>query len=201
MSFELLEATRIEGLRTINGQPFVAAANPCNYRINVDPTSNPDPFSGGLIVTAASTQPLPVIFNVPLSLNQPGLGPAAPYRTDPDSDITVGPNTITINKTGGYQIAMQMDLLSHTVNPANIAIFQILLNGQSVFATPPICSAAGNFIDLSLSPIGGLYAKGCITTGDCNAFLTAGDVIACVFWLAADSAAITLTSNISIIKL
>ena len=170
-------------------------------RIGVDPSSNVDPWVGGLIVNSASTQPLPAIFNIPLTtVSNPGLQIGDNVNNDPNSAFTVGANTITCNITNDYVISMQFDFLSTLVTPNNICIVQVLVNGNSVFTSPPAISSSSSFVDLTGTPIVGPtpFNLAALTSGSAVTHLNSGDVIAAVLWVLYDSVTIALTSNISI---
>jgi hypothetical protein len=180
--------------RYVNWQPIV------HYRIGINPASNPDPITGGLVVIAAQTQPLPAIFNVPITTaGDPGLGLANNFAYDPTRALVVGPTTITCRRAGRYTFSLQFTCLANIATPGNYGIFQIVRNGEAVFSGPPALSASGPFADLSGSPIDPYFNLGLFASGTAGVQLAAGDVITCVFYLAADSAVISLTSNISIV--
>ena len=181
----------------INGHKQVGIPQ-CQYRISIDPTSNPDPFTNGLIVTSASTQPLPAIFNVPLTIGPITLGIASPFSRDPENCITVGTNTITINRTGIYQISMMMLTLSNLATPNNLNSCQVLRNGQSIFTAPTAVGSATPFFTIAGTPVAGIYNLASPNDASALCSLTAGDVLVLVYWLLFDSAVIELTSNISI---
>lgn len=178
----------------------------CVYRLNLDPTSNPDPITGGLVITAAETQPLPAIFNMPLTSLPQNIDLANGFAFDPDNCITFnnaqGSNdTITVNQAGYYNISIACGFLSNVGSPAvdNFVSCQVLRNGVSAFAGPPITFAGTNFVDISASPIGPVYNLGAFINGSSNVhFLNSGDVISVVVYLQYDTAVITLTTNLSI---
>lgn len=169
------------------------------YRLNVDPTSNPDPFTGGLIVTAASTSAFNFI--LPLTSNQIGLGLANTVAYDPHNHLSFNGTNITCNKTGNYNISLQLDVLSNLATPNNICIAQITYPAENIFAGPPGVSAASNFISISTTPISAIYNIASLTSGSAVIHLNQGDQFDLKFYLAYDTCTIALTSNISIIEL
>lgn len=199
MSFEQIQTVNID-CQTINKIPV----NPSvEYRIGIDPTSNQDPFTGGLIVPSNVTQPYPLIFKVPLSIQDtPGLGFGNNFVYDPTNALTFAPggdNTlIQVNRTGKYNISLQFDVLSNLTTPNNIGIFQLVPNGQAVFAGPPAISGGGSFSDISGTPIGGIFNITMICSGTANVSLTSGDLLCIVYYLQYDTSVIALTSNVSI---
>lgn len=174
----------------------------CCYRLNVNPVSNPDPFTGGLIVASASTHPTPAIFNVPLTGLPQGLGIANPVIADVNNLFTftepVNNDRITCNVTGDYYIAFNIISLSNLATPNNFAAAQVLPTGGAVFMGPPALDNSQAFFSDAGSPIAGVYNILAMATNAAVVHLTAGDVISLVYYLQSDSAVISLTSNLSI---
>lgn len=185
---------------SINYQPLVA------IRYGVDPTSNPDPYTGGLIVNSADTQPYPTIYNVPLTaVSSDGLGLGTNFVYDPSRAFTLNGATITCNRNGFYNISIQLSCLSNLTgapgDPANFAVGQVVKNGQAVFGGPPGVSAGSAFISIDGSPVAPIYNIAALTSGGAGVALKAGDIISLAFYLAKDTAVIALTSGVSIFSL
>ena len=184
---------------TINGQPYHV---PMYYRFEIDPTSNPDPYTGGLIVNSSDTH-TPSIFKIPFTVTpDPPLDLGSGFAHDPENNFTFNPlvdNTIiTCNKTGYYKVSLCMQVLSNLLTPFNISIAQVLLNGQEIFGAPPGLSAGGPFINVFSTPIGGIYNLASLDAGAANVLIKQGDVICVPFFLEYDTAVISLTSNLSL---
>ena len=188
---------------TTHRSNVTAPANPidsCTYRISIDPTSNPEPFVQGLVVDSTSTHP--GTFNIPLTISPLGLGLAETYLYDPTGFLSVGADTITVLKSCVVYASVSLGILSNEVTPNNFFNAQLLHNGQAVFTAPPGMQAGGAFgVNLTPTPVGGLYNRGGFDCGSGILTLTQGDVLALVFYLQYDSCVITLTSAISITML
>lgn len=169
------------------------------YRLNVDPTSNPDPSTGGLIVTAASTAGFN--FPIPLSGNQSGLSIGSPFIDDPDNHLSFSGSTITCNKAGKYRMSIQLGILSNLVTPDNILISQIVPIAQNIFAGPPGLSVGASFISMISTPIVEIFNLGAIIASEAIIELNQGDQIDVKFYLAYDSCVISLTSCLCINEL
>lgn len=168
----------------------------CRYRIGVNPASNPGP-SGGLLIPATSN------FKLPLTATPNGsLGIGDNFKNDPKNLITVNSDTITINKTGQYQLSMMWGcLIPKSItpyDPNNLIVFQLLLNSQSIFLAPPAVNAAGGVISVVGTPLDAYYDAGAFLSGSSIAQLNKGDVLAVMIYIRSDSAEVTLTSNLSI---
>jgi len=169
------------------------------YRFNVDPTSNPDPFSGGLIVTAAETSAFD--FVLPLTSSQTSLALANCIVYDPHNHLSFNGTTVTCNKTGNYSISLQLDILSNLLTPNNICIAQVLYPSETIFGAPPGVSAGSNFIPVTSTPIGGIYNIAALTTGSSIIHLNQGDQFNLKFYLAYDTCVVALTSCLCINEL
>lgn len=179
--------------------PGSIVSNKAIYRLNVDPTSNPDPFTGGLIVTAASTSGFN--FAVPLTDNQNFLGLGSTIKYDPDNHLSFSGTIITCNKAGNYDISLQLNILSNLVTPNNITIAQVLHPADSIFTSPPGPTTGASFIPITSTPIGGFYNLGAIVASCGVVHLEIGDQIDIKFFLAYDSCVISLTSCLCIVEL
>lgn len=175
----------------------------CVYRLNVNPVSNPDPLTGGLIVASGSTHPAPgTIFNVPLTGLPQGLGIANPTISDVNNLFTftepVNNDRITCNVTGDYYISFNLISLSNLATPNNFAVGQLLPTGGAVFTGPPALDSGQAFFSDAGSPIAPFYNIVAMASNAAVVHLTAGDILSLVYYLQSDSAVISLTSNLSI---
>lgn len=196
MSFDNLFCNNLQ-TNTINGSPPGGGSVKCLYRIGVDASSNPGP-TGGLIVKYNITQPSPLYYNMPLTINPIGLGMADNFKDDINNNITVNSNTITINTDGKYLVTISLAVGS-TYSGSNILVAQLLKNTQEVFTYPPGVNCATNFFDTSALPIP--FSTASFLSGSNIITCYTGDEIALVLWLLADQVEIQLTSSISIEKL
>jgi len=169
------------------------------YRLNLDPTSNPDPFIGGLIITAAETAAFDFI--VPLTLANQSLGIGNPFSYDPNNHLSFASNIITCNRTGYYNISLQMAALSNLITPNNGIIFQVLLNGINIFSGPPAITAGSPFFSSMSLPFFAIFNIAAFCSSVSNVQLTQGDQITLKFFLGYDSCVIPLTTNLSITEL
>jgi hypothetical protein len=164
-----------------------------DYRLNVDPTSNVGPL-GGLLVAAASTNPGP--FNVPLTDSQ-AVGIASAFNDDTSSVCTFLGDRIRFNNSGIFNFSFQFPLLSIAII-TDVAM-QLLRTGDSIFAGPPICDAFCRVdVDVSGSPVGGIYDYTCTLAASAIAEITAGDEISLVFYMDSGTVELPLTSCVSI---
>jgi hypothetical protein len=168
------------------------------YRLNVDPTSNPDMIVGGLIVTAAETATFNYV--VPLTFGSQGLNNADGFVHDPNEHLTFTANKIVCNKSGIYQFTIQMNVLSNLITPMNNCTFQILRVSEPFFMSAPLTAAGSGFSNFS-GPISAFYNICACSTAVATARLNAGDEYNCKLFLAYDSVVISLSSNICINEL
>ena len=195
-----LEVGELNSVITVNGKPIsdylrqVASA-----RFNLNPASNPGPI-GGLLVPPASTRPGP--FNIPLIASQ-DLDIAKAYSNDPDGYFTLDNDKITINKSGNYNISFNIPVLSDDSN--NACGVQVVKYGQAIFTSPPLCSGFSAVIDITNTPVGGLYPYASECNGSANCQLDAGTDLSLVVYMfgvntipAPAVAEISLTANLSI---
>lgn len=169
------------------------------YRLNIDPTSNQDPFTGGLIVSAAETAAFD--FVLPLSGNQTSLVLGNPFIYDPHNHLSFNGTTITCNKAGYYNVSLQLDILSNIITPNNICVSQVVIPAENIFTGPPGVSAASNFVSLSSTPVGAIYNIAALMSGAANIYLNIGDQFDLKFYLAYDTCVISLTSCLCINEL
>jgi len=179
--------------------PQSIVSNNAVYRFNVDPTSNPDPLIGGLTVTSAETAGFN--FALPLSTNQGSLGLGTPISYDPNNHLTLNGSTITCNKTGNYEMSLQLNILSNVVTPNNICLSQVVNVGENIFSGPPGVTAGSTFVPLNSTPVGAAFNIGSLITGSAIVHLNAGDQIDLKFYVAYDTCVIALTSCLCIQEL
>ena len=106
-----------------------------SLRAGVDPTSNPDPFIGGLLVPAGASE-----FSIPITVADQSLGIANPYINDPLGYFTVGTDSIIV-QPGEYSASISINIIS--IDPLTIAtegkIMQLMKSTDVIFSAPPIC--------------------------------------------------------------
>lgn len=166
----------------------------CSYRLNIDPTGSVDPFTGGRVIT------VPGQVDLPLTTADQGLGNANGFRSDPSNILTFvdGGTTILVNTAGNFLISFQIPALSNLLTPGNFIQVEVLLNGQMVFADPPMVAGGENFMSNTTSPISGVFNIIADTASECIVQLNAGDVLVLRFYLQFDTCVIPPTSNMSI---
>lgn len=118
-------------------------------RYNCDPSSNPDPFTGGLIVTSAQCQ-TPAIFTIPLTSTGVFPGSASAYD-DSRNFWTLNSNVITFNRTGEYTLGFDMDALANRDDISCV----LQISSFPIFAGPPICSESTAFTT-TIDPASGI---------------------------------------------
>lgn len=180
----------------VGGGGISVSPRQSSARINVDPTSNQDPITNGLLLPVGTAE-----FSMPLTVATQSLGIADPYIDDPNADYTVGANTLEINNTGNYNISLMIALVGSAVKTAP-AIAQVLRQGETIFTAPPICTGAVQTQSGDVGPFGP-YTKGWFLSGSANAHLVAGDILILSILPnnPTDDNVITLTSNISICRI
>lgn len=106
-----------------------------SLRAGIDPTSNPDPFIGGLLVPAGTPE-----FSLPITVGDQSLGIANPYNTDPLGYFSVGTDSVTV-QPGDYSVSISINIIS--IDPLTIAtegkIMQLMKSTDVIFGAPPIC--------------------------------------------------------------
>lgn len=176
------------------GGPDILLKN-SSARANVDPSSNQDPVTNGLIIPSGSGE-----FSMPISVGDQSLGIANPYTNDPDGDYTFGIDSFTVNRHGKFEISFSFGMVGSVAKTSPL-IAQILEQGQSIFTAPPICSGAIQ----STSDIGpfGPYTKAWFVVGTANAIIPAGTVLKLSILPnnPTDDNVLQLTGNISISRL
>jgi hypothetical protein len=176
---------------TQNTSDFVRA----QLRAGVDPTSNPDPITGGLIVPAGSTQ-----FNMPITVSPQSIGLADPFITDSAGFYQVASDGINIMYNNDYQASFNIYIIGTGAIPNQLQVGQILEDGQSIFNAPPICSANDYDGSVVTVPLGGIIW---LLTGTANFTVTTAPVKIVMRLLINNTTdfVIALTSNISIEKI
>lgn len=177
---------------------------PSSARIGVDPTSNQDPLTNGLIVNCLATQS--GNYQLPLRASAVDLGFADNYMQSPSNDFSVGTNSITFNNAGSYSISVNMPVISSGVKTI---MMQVLKAGESLFTAPPATAAICTLtpLDTSVFPnLPGEFIFNAIgtLTGSGNIKINGGEEIALVFessGVIGDTVVVELTSAISITKI
>lgn len=188
-----------DSLKCNNLEPGAVISTNAIYRLNIDPTSNPDPFINGLIVDSAETASFD--FALPFSAQQVDLGLANTIVYDPNNHLSFNGTTIICNKEGDYSIILQLNILSNLITPNNSCVAQLLLNGNNMFSSPPGVSVGSNFISLSTTPVGQIFDHGALVSGSSIVHLNVGDEIDVKFYLAYDTCVLALTSCLCINEL
>lgn len=112
-------------------------------RLDVDPTSNPDPITNGLIVPIGSNS-----FIVPItSVFEAGLCKA--YLDDPNNDYTIFSDYVRINNNGKYRISFNLYVLG---NLSSSKFAEILVKGDAIFSSPPATASNSIQTDVSFGP-------------------------------------------------
>lgn len=169
------------------------------YRLNIDPTSNPDPNINGLIVTAATTATYN--YALPLSSNQNFLGIANSISHDPNNHLSFDGTTITCNKSGNYSFSIQLAVLGNLITPGNICIAQVIPVAQTIFGGPPGVSVGGSFLSMISTPVSEIFNIASLIASSSIVHLEIGDQVQLKFYLAYDTCVISLTSCLTIIEL
>lgn len=78
-----------------------------NARASVNPVSNPDPFTNGLIIPAGTGET-----KLPITFGPIELGPGSPYNYNPNNSWTLNNDSITV-KPGKYFISFSLNILSY----------------------------------------------------------------------------------------
>lgn len=176
-----------------------AGGEVCSIRAGIDPTSAPGPI-GGLLVTAAQT----AAFNylLPFTVTTGGLDIADPYQTDPNGLITLSgapglQDTFTINQSAAYEFELNFFTLSTAIIP--LIGVQLLRTGGTMFSGPTILSSfCSTMLDMTSTPVGGIYGFSCVLCGAAQANLTAGDQLSLAMYVSSGTVEIPLTAALSI---
>lgn len=179
----------------VGGGGISVSPRQSSARINVDPTSNQDPTTNGLLLPAGTAE-----FTMPITVVDRSLGIGNPYVDDPNGDYTIGSDTLEINNALDCRVSIMIAAVGSVTKTAPI-VAQVLLQGETIFMSPPLCSAA-TMAGADIGPFGP-YTKGWFLSGTANAKLSAGDILI-VRVLPnnpTDDNVITLISNISICRI
>lgn len=117
----------------INGLPYDLG----NFRAGIDPSSNPDPFIGGLLVPAGTGQ-----FSMPITVADQSLGEANPYIYDPLSKFSFTSTAFKL-KPGRYNISFNANIIAFNPlppDPPECKIAQIIKSNLNIFEGPPECT-------------------------------------------------------------
>jgi len=179
----------------VGGGGISVSPRQSSARISVDPTSNQDPTTNGLLLPAGTTE-----FTMPITIVDQGLGIANPYVDDPNGDYTIGSDNLEINNALDCRVSIMIEAVGKVAKTAPL-VAQVLLQGETIFTSPPLCSAA-TMAGLDVGPFGP-YAKAWFLSGTANAKLSVGDtlIVRILPNNPTDDNAITLTSNISICRI
>lgn len=159
----------------------------------------PNPLNG-LDVIAATTSL--GNFYLPLTTAPAGINIGDNYRNDPYGTYTFTDNatTILVNDDADYIVSFYivgLGLLQGTV------ISQILLNGESIFSSPPALTGLAEMVDATAFPNNPnpvLYPFAGIVCGSATTHIAAGSVLVLAYQTT-QNISLTLTSSISITKI
>jgi hypothetical protein len=176
---------------TYNTSDFVRA----QLRAGVDPTSNPDPLIGGLLIPAGSVE-----FNMPLTILPQSLGLADPFISDNSGFFSVDSDGINLMYENDYQASFNVYIIGFGASQNQLQIGQILQDGQTIFNAPPICAASDYAGAIVSMPAAGVIW---LLTGTANFKATTAPVklVLRLMMNSATDLIISLTSNFSIEKI
>lgn len=143
----------------------------CSYRLSVDNSSSIGP-AGGLLLPIASPN-----LQMPITIIDVGLGIAKPFQNDPQNQITVSSDFITINEPGEYLITFNIFILK---NDNTQSLFQVLQNGETIFNFPTPAALCNNNPCLLPAPISAIYQYVNSATSSGLVQLNIGDTICLV---------------------
>lgn len=175
-----------------NGTPILSNTS---FRACVDPTSNPDPTTNGLVVPTGAPE-----FQLPLLITDPGLGIAKPYIDDSNADYSIEADYFVINNAGRFCVAFTLIILGYIDQTLPI-IAQILRRGQTINTAPPI---TGDFTmalnDVTAYPP---FARAWVLNGSANCDLDPGEelILAILPNNSSKDIVIQLPSNISVTRI
>lgn len=107
-----------------------------SIRAGIDPTSNPDPFIGGLLVPANSSE-----FSIPFTLAPQSLGIADNYSFDQLGKFSVSGTDITV-QPGNYRVSVSINIIDFGALGASNEgkILQLMRSIDTIYTAPPICT-------------------------------------------------------------
>lgn len=164
-------------------------------RVSVDPSSNPDPNIGGLVIPAGSGQ-----ISMPITISGIEIGTASPYLYDPKSVFTIQNDTIKI-KPGRYSVSFLINILSYDpmAIQAEGKIVQFLDSDIDIFMGAPICGCSMyNGYPLT-SPL--VAYNWCISSSACFSIDTEKEFALKIIFNNTTDVTIVLTSGFSVISL
>lgn len=176
---------------TQNSSDFIRA----QLRAGVDPTSNPDPITNGLLIPAGTTE-----FNMPLTVLPQSIGLADPFISDKAGFFQIDSDGIVLKYNNDYQASFNIYIIGTGATQNQLQIGQILQDGQTIFTSPPICSASDYGGSVVTAPLNGVIW---LLTGTANFTVTTAPV-KIVLRLQINNTtdvAVALTSNLSIEKI
>lgn len=163
-------------------------------RAGVDPSSNPDPLIGGLLIPAGTTE-----FNMPITVLPQGIGLADPFVTDPAGFFQFDPDGINIIYANDYQASFSIYILGFGASQDQLQVGQILQDGQTIFNAPPVCSASDYNGSLISVPLNGVIW---LLTGTANfKVMSPSKIVMRLLMNGTTDLVVALTSNISIEKI
>lgn len=175
---------------THNTSDYVRA----QLRAGVDPSSNPDPITNGLIVPAGTTE-----FNMPLTVLPQGIGLADPFITDSAGFFQIDPDGMNIMYENDFQASFNVYIIGVGASQNQLQVGQILQDGQVIFNAPPVCSASDYAGAVVTAPLGGVIW---LLTGTANFHATVPTKLVLRLLINnTTDVVIALTSNFSIEKI
>ena len=182
----------------------VTTAYASSFRLEIDPSSNPDPGTGGLLIPANPT--VNAQFSIPwVSSSVAGLCSAYnqneinPISGLPDFDFSncdaAGGGVIKFNNDGKFRFSFNCYVLGQDDNPTDTKIIQILKNGDLIFPAPA-ASAFASQLGCTSSTVPFKIYPFC---GSGNVQINAGDeiIVACILNNFSDDNIMTLCNNFS----
>ena len=179
----------------LGGGGITVGPRQSSTRINIDPSSNPDPLTNGLLIPAGTGE-----FSMPLTVADQSLGIANPYIDDPNGDYTINSDSVLFNNDGNFFFALSVGAIG-SVSKTSPFVAQVLLQGQTIFTAPPICAAALQ-AEANIGPFGP-YDKVWFLCDTGAAQISAGDelVVRILPNNPTDDNVIQLTGNLSICRI
>jgi hypothetical protein len=163
-------------------------------RAGVDPTSNPDPLIGGLLIPAGTTE-----FNMPITISPQSIGLADPFITDNSGFFQVDPDGVNIMFANDYQVSFNIYIIGFGAAQNQLQAGQILVDGQSIFSAPPVCSASDYSGSVITTPLVGVIW---LLTGTANFQTTTPvKIVMRLLMNGATDLVVALTSNLSLEKI
>ena len=152
-----------------------ASGQIASFRLDIDPTSSPDPMTGGLLVVPGQYNPTNE-FNIPLTDQFIGAGLCTTYVIGSGTEFdlsNISNGVIKFLRGGHFHFSFDVYIID-SVDESNGTICMILRNGDAIFASPPAAAGTRTQGD-SYATIPGLLVKS--LTGSANVLLEPGDEI------------------------